>query len=104
MYHQRQGQNEPDVLRARFTNWIEKLIKKHYTILAKNKLKNPNFKLHGGTVESFDDHRVAMSLACLGLGLPEGQEVIVNDAECCSVSFPKFFEVMNKINANFTEI
>lgn len=27
MYHQRQGQSEPDVLRARFTNWIEKLIK-----------------------------------------------------------------------------
>ena len=66
--------------------------------------KNPNFKLHGGIVESFDDHRVAMSLACLGLGLPEGQEVIVNDAECCSVSFPGFFEVMNKIKANFKEI
>lgn len=27
MYHQRQGHNEPDVLRARFTNWIEKLVK-----------------------------------------------------------------------------
>lgn len=27
MYHQRQGQNEPDVLRARFTVWIEKLAK-----------------------------------------------------------------------------
>ena len=27
MYHQRQGYNEPDVLRARFTVWIEKLIK-----------------------------------------------------------------------------
>lgn len=27
MYHQRHGQNEPDVLRARFTVWIEKLIK-----------------------------------------------------------------------------
>jgi 3-phosphoshikimate 1-carboxyvinyltransferase len=72
--------------------------------LLANGEKNPNFKLHGGTVESFDDHRVAMSLACLGLGLPEGEQVIVNDAECCSVSFPKFFEVMNKINANFTEI
>ena len=72
--------------------------------LLANGEKNPNFKLHGGTVESFDDHRVAMSLACLGLGLPEGQEVIVNDAECCSVSFPGFFEVMNKIKANFTEI
>jgi 3-phosphoshikimate 1-carboxyvinyltransferase len=72
--------------------------------LLANGEKNPNFKLHGGTVESFDDHRVAMSLACLGLGLPEGQEVIVNDAECCSVSFPGFFEVMNKIKANFKEI
>ncbi|MBQ1983478.1 MAG: 3-phosphoshikimate 1-carboxyvinyltransferase [Spirochaetaceae bacterium] len=72
--------------------------------LLANREKNPNFKLHGGTVESFDDHRVAMSLACLGLGLPEGQEVIVNDAECCSVSFPGFFEVMNKIKANFKEI
>lgn len=72
--------------------------------LLANGEKNPNFNLHGGSVESFDDHRVAMSLACLGLGLPEGEQVIVNDAECCSVSFPKFFEVMNKINANFTEI
>lgn len=72
--------------------------------LLANGEKNPNFKLHGGTVESFDDHRVAMSLACLGLGLPEGQEVIVNDAECCSVSFPGFFEIMNKIKANFKEI
>ena len=66
--------------------------------------KNPEFTLHGGNVESYDDHRVAMSLACLGLGLKEGENVIVNDAECCSVSFPGFFEVMNKINANFTEI
>ncbi len=66
--------------------------------------KNPEFTLHGGNVESYDDHRVAMSLACFGLGLKEGESVIINDAECCSVSFPKFFEVMNKINANFTEI
>ena len=66
--------------------------------------ENPEFTLHGGNVESFDDHRVAMSLACLGLGLKEGENVIVNDAECCSVSFPGFFEVMNKINANFAEI
>ena len=66
--------------------------------------ENPEFTLHGGNVESYDDHRVAMSLACLGLGLKEGENVIVNDAECCSVSFPGFFEVMNKINANFTEI
>ena len=74
----------------------------HSPILADGS-ENPEFALHGGNVESYDDHRVAMSLACLGLGLKDGENVIVNDAECCSVSFPGFFEVMNKINANFTE-
>lgn len=62
---------------------------------------NPEFCLHGGTVESYDDHRVAMSLACLGLGLGEGQSLVVKDAECCAVSFPHFFEVMNEIGAQF---
>ena len=60
--------------------------------------------LHGGQVESYKDHRIAMSLACLGLGLPAGQSVIINDAESCSVSFPHFFEVMNSIGAGFKEV
>ena len=60
-------------------------------------------KLHGGTVESYDDHRMAMSLACLGLGLPEGEKIIVNDAECCAVSFPHFYEIMNEIGAEFVK-
>ena len=57
--------------------------------------------LHGGEVESFKDHRIVMSLACLGLGLGDGESVIVNDAEWCSVTFPHFFEVMNEIGAGF---
>ena len=57
--------------------------------------------LHGGEVESYKDHRIVMSLACLGLGLTEGETVTVNDAEWCSVTFPKFFEVMNEIGAGF---
>lgn len=65
--------------------------------------KNPDFRLHGAEVESCLDHRVAMSLACLGLGLDDGNEVIVKDAECCSVSFPGFFDVMNNINAGFEQ-
>ena len=60
--------------------------------------------LHGGEVESYKDHRIAMSLACLGLALPEGEKVIINDAESCSVSFPHFFEVMNSIGAGFVEV
>ena len=63
--------------------------------------KNKDFKLHGGTVDSYLDHRIAMSLACLGLGLAEGEAVTVKDAECCSVSFPHFFDVMNGIGAGF---
>ena len=57
--------------------------------------------LHGGEVESYKDHRIVMSLACLGLGLPDCQSLTVNDAEWCSVTFPKFFEVMNDIGAGF---
>ena len=57
--------------------------------------------LHGGEVESYKDHRIVMSLACLGLGLKEGETVIVKDAEWCSVTFPHFFEVMNEIGAGF---
>ena len=66
--------------------------------------KNSEWKIHGGTVESFDDHRVAMSLAVLGLGLEESESVIINDAECCAVSFPEFYNVMNGINAGFCEL
>ena len=57
--------------------------------------------LHGGEVESYKDHRIVMSLACLGLGLKTGEKVIVNDAEWCSVTFPRFFETMNEIGAGF---
>lgn len=56
---------------------------------------NPAFKMHGGTVDSYLDHRVAMSLACYGLFLPETDAVYVKDAECCNVSFPGFFDSMN---------
>lgn len=61
---------------------------------------NPAFSLHGGEVESFGDHRIAMSLACLGLGLQNGA-ISVSDRECCAVSFPGFFEKMNGIGAGF---
>lgn len=57
--------------------------------------------LHGGEVESYKDHRIVMSLACMGLGLTEGEIITVNDAEWCSVTFPRFFEVMNDIGAGF---
>lgn len=80
------------------------LIVHGHSPLLENGQINPEFKLHGGEVESYKDHRIVMSLACLGLGLPEGQQLIVKDAEWCSVTFPGFFEAMNKIGAGFTEV
>lgn len=56
--------------------------------------------LHGGTVDSHDDHRIAMALAVAGLAIP-GEGVTVSDAECCAVSFPNFYEIMNTIHAGF---
>jgi len=56
--------------------------------------------LHGGEVESHDDHRIAMALAVAGLAI-EGSGVTVHDAECCAVSFPGFYDTLNAIGAAF---
>ncbi len=78
-------------------------IKGHSPVLADGSA-NPDFALHGGYVESYDDHRMAMSMAVLGLGLGEGERVIVKNAECCSVSFPHFYDVMNNLNADYKTV
>lgn len=64
--------------------------------------RNPCFKLHGGTVETYGDHRVAMALSCLSLALPKGETLTVKNAQCCAVSFPRFFETMQGIGAQWT--
>ena len=62
---------------------------------------NTKCRLHGGKVDSYKDHRIAMSLACFGLGLKNNESIEIKDSECASVSFPHFFEEMNKIGAGF---
>ncbi len=64
---------------------------------------NPAFRIHGGEVESYNDHRVAMSLSCLGLALKGDEQVKIKQADCCSVSFPRFYPVMETIGAQFKE-
>ena len=46
--------------------------------------------LHGGTVRSFNDHRILMSAAVLALRT-DGP-VTVDQAECVNKSYPRFFE------------
>lgn len=59
--------------------------------------------LHGGEVESHDDHRIAMALAVAGLAIA-GSGVTVHDAECCAVSFPDFYRVMEGVGAGFVYV
>ena len=55
--------------------------------------------LKGTIVDSYDDHRNAMALSVAGL-IADG-ETVVNDSECVKVSFPNFYEAMNKMGAGF---
>ncbi|MCR5762902.1 MAG: 3-phosphoshikimate 1-carboxyvinyltransferase [Treponema sp.] len=79
------------------------IIRGHSPVLKDGSI-NPAFSLHGEEVDSYDDHRVAMSLSCLGLGLRDGSAITVKDAECCSVSFPHFYELMNVIGSGFETV
>ncbi|HEY4695651.1 MAG TPA: 3-phosphoshikimate 1-carboxyvinyltransferase [Candidatus Hydromicrobium sp.] len=58
---------------------------------------NVNFQAGEGTVESFGDHRVAMSLSILAL-LSTGN-VTVLDSDCINTSFPGFIYNLKKILA-----
>lgn len=54
-------------------------------------------KLHGTTVSSHGDHRVAMSLAIAGLAI-DG-ETVVEDTACIATSFPGFDKLLEKVTA-----
>jgi 3-phosphoshikimate 1-carboxyvinyltransferase len=58
-------------------------------------------KLHAGKVNSFGDHRTAMSLAIAALTL-EG-EVIIEDTACVATSFPAFFDESNRLRRKTTK-
>jgi 3-phosphoshikimate 1-carboxyvinyltransferase len=55
------------------------------------KIKGGNFKK--ATINSYGDHRVAMSFAIAGLLC----EMEIEDIECIDTSFPNFFDILNKI-------
>ena len=59
-------------------------------------IKGPQ-KIIGGTVDSFGDHRIAMCMAIAGLASLEG--VLINDAECISISYPQFFDTLDFIGS-----
>ena len=53
--------------------------------------------LTGCEVDSYDDHRIAMAMTVCGLAANGTMKV--KHAECASVSFPEFYDKMNKMGA-----
>ena len=52
-------------------------------------------KLKGAKIDSYNDHRIAMSMAIAGL-CSDGETVIEN-SECVDISFPGFFELIRNL-------
>ncbi len=53
-------------------------------------------KLRGAEIDTYGDHRIAMAFAVAGL-VAEGT-TIIKDSGCVDVSFPEFFETMEKVS------
>ncbi len=58
-------------------------------------------EIHGGDIETFDDHRVAMSFALTGLRT-EGVRIL--NPMCCRKTFAEYFEVLEQIITQVTEV
>jgi 3-phosphoshikimate 1-carboxyvinyltransferase len=52
-------------------------------------------RFSGGDVESFGDHRIAMSLSIAALGATGS--ITVKDTDCVATSFPTFFPLLEKV-------
>jgi len=88
-------------LRVKETDRIKAIVKKLKKMGADIKEKEDGFivegpsKLKGAVCESYNDHRIAMSLAVAAL-LAEGKTVIRN-SECIDISFPGFEKILKKL-------
>ena len=69
-------------------------------LTTKNSIKIPGGKLHGTTIDTYQDHRIAMSFAVAGL-IAEGKTIITNK-EVVEKSYKTYFEDFQKIGAKIT--
>ena len=51
------------------------------------------------TVDTYDDHRMAMGFSLIGLRAPG---IVINDPGCCRKTFENYFEVLNQVVAELT--
>ena len=56
----------------------------------------PPHNISGATIATYDDHRMAMSMALVGLRIPE---VVIDDPGCTAKTYPGFFRDLERITA-----
>ncbi len=47
-------------------------------------------------IETFDDHRVAMAFAVMGLG---ADGIVIDHPSCCAKTFPEFFRILDRLTS-----
>ena len=52
-------------------------------------------KPHGAKIETYNDHRIAMSFAVAGLAIPE---IMIKNSACVNKSFPGFWDELKKLS------
>lgn len=53
--------------------------------------------LHGAAIETYNDHRMAMSMALVGLRVPG---VVINNPGCVAKTYPHFFDDLARLEEN----
>jgi 3-phosphoshikimate 1-carboxyvinyltransferase len=66
--------------------------------VAGNQMEITGKRLKGGTIDSHNDHRIAMAGAVAGINV--SHHVIIEGSECTAKSYPNFFEDMKSIGAS----
>ena len=52
--------------------------------------------LHGAEIETYNDHRMAMSMALIGLRVPG---IVIKNPACVAKTYPRFFEDLEKLRS-----
>ena len=63
--------------------------------VCENRMEITGGAYHGATIDSHNDHRIAM--ACTVAALRGKGEVVIENAECVSKSYPSFFEDLDSV-------
>jgi 3-phosphoshikimate 1-carboxyvinyltransferase len=50
--------------------------------------------LHGAEIETYDDHRIAMSMALIGLKVPG---IVIKNPGCVAKTYPGFWDDLEKL-------